>query len=223
MSGRHIIGAILILLGTGFLLDQLDIWDFSGLLGTWWPTAIILIGVIQLVRRSVPVIAGLIVIGIGVMLQSARLDVLPENLGSLIWPLIIILVGIGILFTTLKGRMRSHDEDAVNHFVAFGGLENRNESQNFRGGSVTALFGGAEIDMRNAQLAVGGASLDLAAAFGGIAIRVPENWKVRVSGLPLFGGWENNTVGSKGDDIDTEPWALDVKCLALFGGIEVKN
>ena len=53
MSGRHIIGAILILLGTGFLLDQLDIWDFSGLLGTWWPTAIILIGVIQLV----PIIA----------------------------------------------------------------------------------------------------------------------------------------------------------------------
>ena len=57
MSGRHIIGAILILLGTGFLLDQLDIWDFSGLLGTWWPTAIILIGV-KLGRRSVPVIAG---------------------------------------------------------------------------------------------------------------------------------------------------------------------
>ncbi len=156
MSGRHMIGAALILLGAGFLLDQLDIWDFSGFFGTWWPTAIILIGVIQLVRRSVPVIPGVIVIGIGVIFLSARLDILPENLSSLIWPLIIILVGIMILATTLKGRMRSHDEDAVNHFVAFGGLENRNESQDFRGGSVTALFGGAEIDMRNAQLAVGG-------------------------------------------------------------------
>ncbi len=68
-----------------------------------------------------------------------------------------------------------------------------------------------------------GASLDLAAAFGGVTIRVPENWKVRVSGLPLFGGWENSTKGSEVDDLDTEPWALDVKCLALFGGIEIKN
>mgnify|MGYP000545247364 CR=1 FL=1 len=49
---------------------------------------------------------------------------------------------------------------------------------------------------------------------------VPSNWRVQVTGVPVFGGWSNKT--NKVEVDDNNP-VLKINCLVLFGGMEVKN
>lgn len=221
MAGRYFIGVILILLGICFTLDQTGTIELSKSIGTYWPLIIITVGIYQLLKRSVSIFTGLIITAIGIVLQINALGYLPKDFLSYVWPTIIILIGITLLTSKTSTRTATGvHEDSINYFAAFSGLENRVISENFQGGSVTALFGGAEIDLRDSGLAEG-ASLDLIAIFGGVGIRVPRNWKVVVSGLPLFGGWENKT-SHDGEASENQP-ILKVRCTAIFGGVEIKD
>lgn len=220
MSGRNIIGIILVLLGVGFLLDRMGIWGFSASIGLLWPTILILIGCIQLAKRSISTFGGILVIVIGVILQLRQLDYLPGNFSEIFWPTLIVLVGLYFIFGKRLFPSYENTEDTMNHFVVFSGLNTHSTSSNFKGGSVTALFGGAEIDLRQANLKEDKVVLDLTAIFGGIDIRVPEHWNVQASGLPLFGGYDNKTAKHAHDaNVPT----LKIRCLATFGGVDIKN
>ena len=83
------------------------------------------------------------------------------------------------------------------------------------------MFGGAEVDLRDAAISDEGAALDLSAIFGGIELYVPQNTHVEVTGIPIFGGWENKMRRRANDD-DTLT-VLKVNCLAVFGGVEIKD
>lgn len=222
MSGRTIIGLIFLIVGGGLVLDRADIWDFGQVLSTWWPLFIIAIAALQLLTRSAPLIFTLILIGIGLILQATRLDILPSEIWSYLWPTGLILIGVWLVLSRGRGPgSRNVADDSVRTVVAFGGSNPRVTSKQFRGGSLTALFGGAELDLLDAGLAPEGAVLEVTAAFGGVEVAVPENWAVKVSGLPIFGGWDNKTRNPS--DPDSEGPSLEVRCLALFGGVEVHN
>jgi predicted membrane protein len=220
MDGRKVLGSILILLGVGFTLQQLNIIDFSSVLSNWWPLFIIIIGLIQIATNSVSKLGGIIIIIIGAMLQLRKLELIDAGLGKFFWPIILILVGIKILTHKTSGGLPNTD-DTVNCFAIFSSIVNKNASRNFKGGSITAVFGGAEVDLRNATLSPEGALLDISVAFGGIDIRVPPDWRVVTTGIPIFGGWENKTDSM--ENLQPEAPVLNVRCLAAFGGIEVKN
>jgi hypothetical protein len=81
------------------------------------------------------------------------------------------------------------------------------------------LFGGTEIDLRNAKPAPG-AELDVFVAFGGAEIKVPEGWQVVTHGMPIFGGCENVTTT---EPIREDAPTLDVNATVIFGGLEVKH
>lgn len=221
MSWRVILGVGLVVIGGGFLLDQLEVVDFGPILATWWPLILILIGVIQLATRSVPALAGVFVLVLGILFQVDELDILDINIRQLILPLILISAGAFMLLNRTRRSATVHSDDRLDSFVMFGGLDRRVDSQALEGGSATALFGGTEIDLRDAKLASGGARLDLAAAFGGIELMVPENWKVHVSGMPIFGGWSNKA--RLREDAPADLPMLHVRCFVAFGGIEVHN
>ena len=67
------------------------------------------------------------------------------------------------------------NEPRLQRTAAFGGIRERVTSRDFSGGQVTAIFGGAEIDLRDAELAASGARLEVTAAFGGAAC--PPAWR----------------------------------------------
>lgn len=222
MSGRTIIGLIFLLVGGGLVLERADIWDFGQVLSTWWPLFIIAVAALQLLTRSAPLVFTVILFGIGVILQAIRLDMLPSETWSYLWPAGLILAGVWLVLSRGRGPgRRDVADDMVRSVVAFGGSNPRVTSKQFRGGSLTALFGGAELDLLDAALAPEGAVLEVTAAFGGVEVAVPEDWAVKVSGLPIFGGWDNKTRNQA--DPASEGPNLEVRCLALFGGIEVHN
>ena len=223
MKSRDLFGLLLIILGAGFLCDKLGVFNFNEIIGTWWPIAIIIIGLYQFTKGYYSRMNGIIVTLIGVILQLWELGFISGSLAGLFWPVVIIIIGISILYPR---RKKGSDgvittEDQVDYFSAFSGLETRNTSQNFTGGSITAIFGGSNIDLTNAKLSEYGAKLSCFAAFGGIEVTVPKNWKVVTTGIPIFGGWSNKTHCVP-DGSNTEK-TIEINCIAAFGGIEVKN
>ena len=50
---------------------------------------------------------------------------------------------------------------------------------------------------------------------------VPEGWRVTMSGLPIFGGYEDKTHGD--GSLPPDAPVLKVGATAVFGGVTVKN
>jgi predicted membrane protein len=173
-------------------------------------------GIMQILVASL--LTSLTIIAAGLVFLAKNLGYIP---GSLIFPIALILAGCWFIFNSMIGYHKVVNQDKFNYFVLFSGLETRNQTQNFSGGSITALFGGAEIDLRGASLAQRGAELELTAVFGGVEVSVPQDWHVQVTGMPLFGGWENRSRYIRTGDTDGP--LLRIHCIALFGGIEIKN
>lgn len=214
--GRLFFGTLIIALGTLFLLDATDVLDAGGVISDWWPAVIILAGLISWISNPRHwVVAGLIVL-VGVAFLLASLDI--ADVGAIVWPTVIIVVGVMIIFGRGLGS-RTEVADTINSFNIFSGSEIASHSDNFQGGSVSAVFGGAEIDLRDATPAPG-ANLDVFTAFGGIEIQVPRGWQVDVRGLPIFGGFDNATAK---EQVGPNAPLLTINATVMFGGVEIKH
>ena len=217
MSNKALIGLLLILIGAVIILNS--VYGIFDTFGQWWPLIVIFIGLIQIIKRSSSIITGLVITLFGLAFLLGNLNIIKKDL---IFPVLLIIAGCWFIFGRGIGRKTQVSIDKINHFALFSNVDTINTSQDFKGGSVAAVFGGADINLRNAQLSENGASLELIAVFGGIDVFVPQGWNVKVSGIPLFGGWENKTSQIKNADGNDVPM-LQVSCTAIFGGVTIKN
>ena len=82
-----------------------------------------------------------------------------------------------------------------------------------------ALFGGQDLDMREAVFESPVTEISGFWCFGGMEIKVPEGIEVQDQTMGIFGGTDISKVG------DHEPGApvLVIKGVALFGGVSVKG
>jgi hypothetical protein len=85
---------------------------------------------------------------------------------------------------------------------------------------VSAIFGGATLDLREAHIDRE-ASVDALALFGGVDVLVPRGWRVQVAGTPILGGLEDKTEGDGERQADAP--LLKVNGTAIFGGVDVKS
>jgi predicted membrane protein len=112
--------------------------------------------------------------------------------------------------------------DFLDAWALFGGADRQVTSQQFKGGNATALFGGIDIDLRQAQMAEGEHSLHLTALFGGVDVFVPQNWDISVTGTPIFGSFEDKRQKTQAAEKTTRG-LLHISAFVVFGGIEIKN
>jgi hypothetical protein len=88
----------------------------------------------------------------------------------------------------MKGQLGPNTDESADEIAAsaiFGPLAYRSTARRLRGGQLELWYGGGVLDLRDAVLDPGGATLDVRAVFGGGQILVPADWKVisRVRGL----------------------------------------
>ena len=107
------------------------------------------------------------------------------------------------------------ESDELALVAVFDGIELKSRASSFRGGSIFAWFGGISLDLREATLAPD-AQLSVNALFGGIAIRVPPEWRLE-SELDALAGGVDVRPGAESPDAPT----LRLEGRALFGGIAV--
>ena len=184
---------------------------------------LILVGLGSLAKGSTK--GGGIVIAIGVVFLLNSLGILDVTFW-LLWPLALIAVGVGILFSHSRSRSLAASAandappagDDLDVSAIFSGSDQRIDSQRFNGGNVSVTFGGAEIDLRGAAIDGDAATINVNAVFGGVKLQVPPDWAVHVRADSTFGG-----VEKKRPDPAEPKATLTVTGSCLFGGIEITS
>ena len=224
LSGSALVGVLLIIIGILFLLETLNIMNLGPLFTNWWPLIPIAIGILKLKGHDKT--GGAIILIAGVAFLSATLGII--NWGNILrlWPLILVAIGVSIIMKARSGTLwgakssGATSDDIFKSSVIFGGLNRTVASENFKGGDVTAIFGGVELDLRQAKPSPEGCQLNITALFGGVEITVPQDWQLAVSGTPILGAIENKTTWT-GSEKDRKK--VHCQCTAAFGGIEIRN
>jgi hypothetical protein len=85
--------------------------------------------------------------------------------------------------------------------------------------TAVAIMGGGELDLREARFADRAVTIHAFAIMGGIAITVPEDAQVQVTGIGLMGAFEHGPTGAG----QPEAPKIVINGLALCGGVDVKR
>lgn len=220
--GSIFIGSIFILIGLIWILNNMNIISLRDFV--WWPLILIWIGLIHMVNeKSTSTFSGWFFILLGLYFLLTSNDILDWEFTSKFWPLILIIIGIGIISgrksTPSQKELSADKTNSLTGIAFFSGFNRRLNSKAFRWGRVTALFGGAEIDLRDAELSKDGAKMELTAIFGGIDVKIPEDWNIVLNSNAIFGGVGNKSL----NPVEPEGKNLEIMANAIFGGIEIKN
>ncbi len=225
VTPRLVIGLAIMTAGLVLALDSLGVLD-SGAVLRFWPLVLIAVGVVKWTSCPHEASAAVvwIVAGLGFLLVSLG----RMSFGGL-WAMVLFFVGANIAWRALRppvpraaGTGESFDMIAVLGGAKTGSTPpdaGSGGARHFRGGRAMAVMGGCEIDLRHATLAEGQeAQVDVFVRWGGIEMRVPEEWQVVNHGSAFLGGFENKTRPLPGP-----PRRLIVTGTAIMGGVEVKN
>jgi len=227
--GGIIPAVVLISVGAIFLLNNLHIFYFQEV-WRYWPVILIALGLVKLVDApdNSSRTGGAILLVLGAIFLAPNLGFWDISIGQL-WPL--FLIGLGVLLLSqrvihFQGGFGSAVSGGVaqgtmNESAIFSGGKRRVVTPDFRGGEMSAVFGGFEIDLRNAGMTGDSTVLLLNAVFGGMDIRVPENWDVVMELTALFGGCDDKTTHP--DVSRPGVKRLILRGSVIFGGIDVKN
>jgi hypothetical protein len=219
---RALLGLLLVVLGFVLIASNFQLFHFA-----WrpvvfsWQGLLILIGLFFLLSREAKA-TGLILIGIGGFFLVPRIWDLPWGWHQMFWPAVLLGLGAILIIRSLtRNRQDIHEgTDYIDDMVIFGGGDKLVTSQEFKGGRVTAIFGGNKYNMNNAQLAKGRNIIDVFLVFGGSKFIIPSEWDVRNEVSAVFGGFSDKRHIRK--DIVKDPSReLVIKGVALFGGGDI--
>ena len=221
MTPQLLMGLLVIAVGVLFTLDNLDLVDARHYI-RFWPAGLIAIGALKLwqSRGGGGTFAALLLTLAGTWLLLESLAVVTVSFVDL-WPMLLVLFGASLVWHGMRGgreRAGMDDTATVSALAVLGGINRGSNSHAFRGGDLTAILGGCEIDLRQAAID-GEAVIDVFAMWGGIEIKVPEEWSVSGRVVPILGGYEDKTRPPRGATKDR----LVVRGFAIMGGIEIKN
>jgi len=226
-NNRVIIGVILVLAGlflairnTGFFPDFIDHVIFS------WPMLLVIIGLVMTLG-STEKTGGIIVMAVGGFFMIPLVFRETFHMYNMFWPSIFIIIGVIFIVTRrrawnsvkTKGMI---GDDYIDYVNVFSGGERQIVSQNFRGGKVSAVFGGIELDLTKARMAPGRNEIEIACVFGGATIIVPDNWYVTIEVTPVLGGFSDSRKLSPGRTVDSSS-QLVLRGAVVFGGGEIKS
>ncbi len=229
-SGKILAGIIIIAIGIILLLGTLGL-NMDINIGDFWPVILIAIGIKIMATHtsSKDIFWGLFLFILGIMFQLRRLDIFYFTFHD-IWPFILIYIGIQIILS--GGKKHHHDfgsrhkkiteEDSegnkINISAILGGGEYRYSNKKLKGGKISAIMGGCEIDLRDSDFEGEEMIINVLALMGGIEIMVPQNWNVILEATPILGSIENKTKTLNGTKKE-----LFITGEAIMGGVEIKN
>jgi len=231
-----ILGGLFVVAGVLFLLRLFNIIHFSFQI---WPLFLIAIGVMSGVKHGFRKPGAFVLIAIGAANLIPEFVLFGKSSANLVWPLALIGIGLFIVlrpkkncvpgFHRRKGGFmnRSYDENIntdniVNLEAVFGGRKEIITSRQFRGASVTAVCGGAELNLMQADGEEQPMIIDLRVIFGGVELLVPAHWEIINETDVLFGGIEDKRQLRMPVD-KTINRTLLLRGNVTFGGLEIKS
>ena len=225
-----IIGVLLIVFGVLYVLSRagaLPIFGNVSFFALLWPLAIVICGISWSIHSISPISLG--VVALGAYFFAFNANWINEPLSwSIVWPIILILIGLSIVtgFLFKPWRIRWHknvsahysDEDGfVNADVTFSGEKRKVACEEFRGGDIDVSFGSMTLDLLACKRFAEECVLQADVSFASLEILIPRHVMVIRSVDNSFAAC--NIHGSP-DPVTTSK--LYVKGDVSFGSIEVK-
>lgn len=223
--GNILWGIVLIVIGVIIALNALEITNINIFFKGWWTLFIIIPSFIELFRSKSKTWS-LIWLVIGIVLLLCAQNILSFKLiGKLIFPFILIVIGISILLKdTLNKKvaekirkLNTNKGDFEEFCATFGAQKSDLSGQEFNGANLDAVFGSVELDISKAIIKKDQV-INANAIFGGIEIKVPTGVNIKVKSTPIFGGVSNKVKTEYNESLPT----LYINGVAMFGGVEIK-
>ncbi len=220
---RAFFGVTIAAFGGVLLLRNLEIIKFDSwhvFWGTVWAAGLILAGLMTIFssRRASLRVWGLLLMTIGVSIGLGAYGVINISIWKIFWPVMLIAIGLMVSVGS-GGHKRSKKSAAADSgsekIAIFYGEESRVKGD-YTGGSATAIFGGVELDLRQAKIK-DGAVIDIFTFCGGVSINMPDDVIVKNEVRGILGGSEDRTV-SKSSAKKT----IILRGECVLGGLEVK-
>lgn len=247
--GKIMGGLLIVGIGSLFLARELGAempaWLFS------WKTLLIGLGIVSAIKHKFRQAGWLIMIAIGTafLLPDIYPDLV---IRPILWPSLLILVGLIIVFKPRRkysdhyrrhwGKWHAHNryyrhrmaadycnptgevnkEDYIECTSIMAGIKKNVFSKTFKGGEVTNVFGGAEINLMQADFE-GKINLEITQVFGATKLLVPANWEIRSAEMvTVFGSLEDKRPLQPNTG-ETPSKILIITGTTVFGGIDIKS
>ena len=231
-NGRALGGIVIATIGALLLLKQIDIglpyWLFK------WQMIPIAIGVYVGARQNFRNLQFLIPIAIGSVFLLE--DIVPDlSIRQYFWPVLIIVVGLVMILKPRRSK-RSEEywkrfgdqntertsEDHIDSTTIFGGTKKNIISKDFKGGESFCMFGGAELNLMQADIH-GRIVIELTQIFGGTKLVIPPHWKLQTEEMvSIFGGLDDKRPIMSNTSVDDSK-VLVLRGTCIFGGIDIKS
>ena len=213
-------GLIFLGLGVIFLGNNLNIWDINVFFEGWWTLFIIIPSIFGILKKGNRTSSSFGLI-FGILLLLASKDIITFSLISKLFiPIVFIFIGFCFFSKNKKITDKSYkkiekSENLIRLMAIFSGRDEKVNSL-FNGARCSSIFGGIDLDLRNAEIK-NDVVIDVFSCFGGIDIIVPNDVNVITEGIPLFGG-----VETKLENNDKNKLTIYINYVVIFGGIDIK-
>lgn len=217
-AGRLVLGATSIAVGAVLVAGVFGLVDSAAVLSRWWPLAVIAFGFAQMVTEGDLRPGSLLVLAVGLLLLALTSGLVDAP----VWPVLgaVALLAGGVALLVPRGRREVVTQAAeVVGVVVLGARRIVSRSSQLATGDVTVVLGSGVVDLTESVPAPG-ARLAVTVVLGGCEILVPVGWSVRMSGLPLLGGWDDTTNRRAAGAAAP---VLEVRVVAVLGAVEVRH
>ena len=226
--------ALLVLLVGGLTLAaRILSWDVS-FWSILWPSAFLVYGLSNLFRRFSLFSFGATMIGAYYLVENLGIYSL-DIAGNLVFPLIVVLLGLGLLIDALRKPKKpkfTFRHKGGEHKKAHSSMDENGESfdcsvsfaentytvtlPRLSSGEATVSFGELTLDLTQCEEIADGCDLDLSCSFGELRLLVPKSCRVVPDISTSFGSSE--ITGHPDSDATT---TIHVDGSVSFGEIEI--
>lgn len=241
-----IVGAVFILIGLLYAGSALKLFEFSIFFPGWWTLFIIVPCLYALSRKNEDKTGPVIGLVIGVCFLINAQDF---NIHIDFWPMAVAIlflaIGWKLIFPQKKteksmdfsfesetgkfdmgtenGTSGRTDTESSSGYITtsavFSGKDICVENECFTGADISVVFGGVDLNLRNAIISED-VYINISAVFGGIDIYVPSNVRVVTDGCTtLLGGVDVNNSYFHNHEADSPRLIITGNCI--LGGIDI--
>ena len=215
---RTVAGFLLLLLGGALLLQNTNVIDVGDVWKDYWPLLIVLAGVMVLLNNARSWLVASFLIVLGGLYQLRELDIVSFEPWPVVISLFVMAVGLSFIFrrSYINKNLTKDQRDDVTAIM--GGADTANTSQDFKAARLTAIMGGAKLDLRKAVIK-DEAVIEVFAFWGGIEIIAPKDVVIRNKVNNIMAGTDDRT------EQDTKKGApvLVITGDAIMSGIDIRN
>ena len=219
--GVIIVGLVVITLGFSLLANNLG-WTYAQyIFRSVWPLLLVVAGLgIVLQRKQNHGFWGGALMLFGLWSFADQQHWLRVNFWAVFGPTLIVLVGASLIWRAVS-RPRPPEaigDSYIHSFAVLSGSELRPTAP-FQGADLTAVLGGAKLDLTGTPMAGEVTTIDVFAFMGGVEIMVPSDWNVVLKVGCIMGG----CVDKRRPSTLPQTKQLIIRGTSIMGGVEIKN